>query len=76
MSHTPGRVKLVRPRAVPLNPAHPLFRKETPEMNRMRALLAVTALAVLAIAAPASAQAASKGGETVTYTTNGYGNRP
>jgi|EndMetStandDraft_8_1072994.scaffolds.fasta_scaffold82351_2 ABC-type nitrate/sulfonate/bicarbonate transport system substrate-binding protein len=45
-------------------------------MNRMRALLAVTALAVLAIAAPASAQAASKGGETVTYTTNGYGNRP
>ncbi len=45
-------------------------------MNRMRALLAVTALVVLAIAAPASAQAASKSGATVTYTTNGWGNRP
>lgn len=45
-------------------------------MNRMRALFAVSALALLVVAAPASAQAAKGGGETTTYSTNGYSYRP
>ncbi len=45
-------------------------------MNRMRAILAVSAFVVLAIAAPAAQAAGSKGGETVSYSTNGVGFRP